>query len=167
MSDIDDDDYGYDGLDDGLDEDLDDDLDDGLDDDVDDGLGEGSEVGQDDETDDVLEVPGDTGLVDVKGDPVAEAELEAAEQAIPEGDQGIDDGLEVPAGNGEELEVPPEEDGGQDDLEESSTGPTYTGDFREGYEMSGRGTNEQGNHWDSRDYGPDAPNQNSYHYSNR
>ncbi|QRV98439.1 E4 ubiquitin-protein ligase UFD2 [Ceratobasidium sp. AG-Ba] len=35
-----------------------------------------------------------------------------------------------------------------------------------GYSYSGSGTNSQGNHYCSRDYGSSAPNQNSYHYSN-
>ncbi|KAJ5740888.1 hypothetical protein N7493_000760 [Penicillium malachiteum] len=29
------------------------------------------------------------------------------------------------------------------------------------------GTNRQANHYCARDYGPDVPNPNSYHYSNR
>ncbi|KAK4245900.1 hypothetical protein C7999DRAFT_15914 [Corynascus novoguineensis] len=36
-----------------------------------------------------------------------------------------------------------------------------------GYSYSGSGTNSQGNHWCSRDFGSAASNQNSYHYSNR
>jgi len=35
------------------------------------------------------------------------------------------------------------------------------------YEYTGSGTNSQGNQWDSRDYGPEAANDNSYHYSNQ
>ncbi|KAI0204855.1 hypothetical protein F4808DRAFT_474168 [Astrocystis sublimbata] len=35
------------------------------------------------------------------------------------------------------------------------------------FTYKGRGTNSQGNRWDSRDYGPEAPNQNPYHYSNK
>ncbi|KAG8724009.1 hypothetical protein FRC09_000817 [Ceratobasidium sp. 395] len=35
-----------------------------------------------------------------------------------------------------------------------------------GYTYTGSGTNSQGNHYCNRDYGPSAPNQNSYHYSN-
>ncbi|KAG8736893.1 hypothetical protein FRC12_017394 [Ceratobasidium sp. 428] len=35
-----------------------------------------------------------------------------------------------------------------------------------GYSYSGSGTNSQGSHYCSRDYGSSAPNQNSYHYSN-
>ncbi|KAG9097898.1 hypothetical protein FS749_005130 [Ceratobasidium sp. UAMH 11750] len=34
-----------------------------------------------------------------------------------------------------------------------------------GYSYTGGGTNSQGNHYCSRDYGSSAPNQNSYHYS--
>ncbi|KAI5853448.1 hypothetical protein BZA05DRAFT_444461 [Tricharina praecox] len=34
------------------------------------------------------------------------------------------------------------------------------------YQYSGSGTNSQGNHYCSRDYGSSAPNTNSYHYSN-
>jgi len=36
-----------------------------------------------------------------------------------------------------------------------------------GYSYNSSGTNSQGNHYCSRDYGSDAPNQNSYHYSNQ
>lgn len=36
-----------------------------------------------------------------------------------------------------------------------------------GYTYKGSGINSQGNSWDSRDYGSSAPNQNSYHYSNK
>ncbi|KAJ5937067.1 hypothetical protein N7466_003517 [Penicillium verhagenii] len=35
------------------------------------------------------------------------------------------------------------------------------------YYITESGTNSQGNHYSNRDYGPDAPNQNSYHYSNK
>lgn len=35
------------------------------------------------------------------------------------------------------------------------------------YTHTGSGTNSQGNHWCSRDYGSGASNQNSYHYSNQ
>ncbi|KPI34992.1 uncharacterized protein AB675_11900 [Cyphellophora attinorum] len=35
-----------------------------------------------------------------------------------------------------------------------------------GYHYTGSGTNSQGNHYCSRDYGSSASNQNSYHYSN-
>ncbi|CCO36496.1 hypothetical protein BN14_10632 [Rhizoctonia solani AG-1 IB] len=35
-----------------------------------------------------------------------------------------------------------------------------------GYSYNSHGTNSQGNHYCSRDYGSSAPNQNSYHYSN-
>ncbi|TDL28848.1 hypothetical protein BD410DRAFT_712098 [Rickenella mellea] len=35
-----------------------------------------------------------------------------------------------------------------------------------GYSYTGSGTNSQGNHYCSRDYGSSASNQNSYHYSN-
>ncbi|RPB19661.1 hypothetical protein L211DRAFT_842378 [Terfezia boudieri ATCC MYA-4762] len=35
------------------------------------------------------------------------------------------------------------------------------------YEYKSSGTNSQGNHYCSRDYGPSAPNPNSYHYSNK
>ncbi|KAK7461432.1 hypothetical protein VKT23_008610 [Stygiomarasmius scandens] len=34
------------------------------------------------------------------------------------------------------------------------------------YTYSGHGTNDQGNHYCSRDYGSGQPNSNSYHYSN-
>jgi len=34
------------------------------------------------------------------------------------------------------------------------------------YSTTSRGTNSQGNAYDSRDYGSGAANQNSYHYSN-
>ncbi|KAF3188619.1 hypothetical protein TWF788_000367 [Orbilia oligospora] len=34
------------------------------------------------------------------------------------------------------------------------------------YQHTGSGTNSQGNHWCSRDFGSGAPNSNSYHYSN-
>ncbi|KAJ5689843.1 hypothetical protein N7462_004235 [Penicillium macrosclerotiorum] len=34
------------------------------------------------------------------------------------------------------------------------------------YTYKSSGTNTSGNHYCSRNYGPDAPNQNSYHYSN-
>ncbi|KAJ1324592.1 hypothetical protein MN608_10660 [Microdochium nivale] len=43
--------------------------------------------------------------------------------------------------------------------------PNYGGS--RGFEYRGHGTNSQGNHYCSRDYGPNAPNQNPYHYSNR
>ncbi|CAE6417334.1 unnamed protein product [Rhizoctonia solani] len=33
-----------------------------------------------------------------------------------------------------------------------------------GYSYNSHGTNSQGNHYCSRDYGSSAPNQNSYHY---
>uniref|UniRef100_A0A0W0FN49 Uncharacterized protein n=1 Tax=Moniliophthora roreri TaxID=221103 RepID=A0A0W0FN49_MONRR len=36
-----------------------------------------------------------------------------------------------------------------------------------GYSYKGHGTNSQGNHYCSRDYGSSASNPNSYHYSNR
>ncbi|ESK86012.1 hypothetical protein Moror_9423 [Moniliophthora roreri MCA 2997] len=36
-----------------------------------------------------------------------------------------------------------------------------------GYSYNGSGTNDQGNHWCSRDYGSSASNSNSYHYSNQ
>ncbi|KAF9506492.1 hypothetical protein BS47DRAFT_1333802 [Hydnum rufescens UP504] len=35
------------------------------------------------------------------------------------------------------------------------------------YAVKGSGTNTQGNRYDARDYGSGAPNQNSYHYSNK
>ncbi|THW87197.1 hypothetical protein D6D15_06869 [Aureobasidium pullulans] len=35
------------------------------------------------------------------------------------------------------------------------------------YEVTSSGTNDQGNHYCSRDYGSGASNDNSYHYSNR
>ncbi|KAF8599920.1 hypothetical protein BDV93DRAFT_477053 [Ceratobasidium sp. AG-I] len=35
-----------------------------------------------------------------------------------------------------------------------------------GYSYTGHGTNSQGNHYCSRDYGSSASNSNSYHYSN-
>ncbi|KAJ5275446.1 hypothetical protein N7497_006057 [Penicillium chrysogenum] len=35
-----------------------------------------------------------------------------------------------------------------------------------GYTVKGSGTNSQGNHYCSRDYGSGASNSNSYHYSN-
>ncbi|KAJ5358361.1 uncharacterized protein N7496_010774 [Penicillium cataractarum] len=35
------------------------------------------------------------------------------------------------------------------------------------YTYKNSGTNSQGNHYCSRDYGSDAVNQNSYHYSNQ
>ncbi|KAL1991306.1 hypothetical protein VTN49DRAFT_5298 [Thermomyces lanuginosus] len=35
-----------------------------------------------------------------------------------------------------------------------------------GYTYKGSGTNSQGNHWCSRDYGSNVANTNSYHYSN-
>ncbi|TGZ79112.1 hypothetical protein EX30DRAFT_397274 [Ascodesmis nigricans] len=35
------------------------------------------------------------------------------------------------------------------------------------YTHTGSGTNSQGNHWCSRDYGTSASNLNSYHYSNK
>ncbi|KAI0389313.1 hypothetical protein F5Y17DRAFT_133630 [Xylariaceae sp. FL0594] len=35
------------------------------------------------------------------------------------------------------------------------------------YTYRGHGVNKQGNHYCSRNYGPDAPNQNPYHYSNK
>ncbi|KAF8341256.1 uncharacterized protein EI90DRAFT_2905668 [Cantharellus anzutake] len=35
------------------------------------------------------------------------------------------------------------------------------------YRHKSSGTNSDGNHYCSRDYGSDAPNQNSYHYSNK
>ncbi|TNY18631.1 hypothetical protein DMC30DRAFT_43411 [Rhodotorula diobovata] len=38
--------------------------------------------------------------------------------------------------------------------------------YSQSYSYSGSGTNSQGNHYCSRDYGSDAANQNSYHYSN-
>jgi hypothetical protein len=34
------------------------------------------------------------------------------------------------------------------------------------YQIESSGTNGEGDHYCSRDYGPDVPNQNSYHYSN-
>ncbi|KAI1736048.1 hypothetical protein F4680DRAFT_433228 [Xylaria scruposa] len=36
-----------------------------------------------------------------------------------------------------------------------------------GFTYKSHGINSQGNHYCARDYGPDAPNQNAYHYSNR
>ena len=141
MSDIDDDLYADDGVDDGLDDSLD----------------QETDYGQGDGVADVLEVPDGTGIVDVEGDPVTEVEVDATEQAIPETDEDSDDVVDVPV---EDLDS-------ESGTGKSSAGPTHTGDFREGYEVSGRGVNEQGNQWDSRDYGPEAPNQNPYHYSNR
>jgi hypothetical protein len=35
------------------------------------------------------------------------------------------------------------------------------------YEITSSGTNSEGNHYDSRDYGSGAANDNSYHYSNK
>ncbi|KIO21182.1 hypothetical protein M407DRAFT_245554 [Tulasnella calospora MUT 4182] len=35
-----------------------------------------------------------------------------------------------------------------------------------GYDVTSSGTNSQGNHYCSRDYGESASNSNSYHYSN-
>ncbi|POW09266.1 hypothetical protein PSHT_09213 [Puccinia striiformis] len=43
--------------------------------------------------------------------------------------------------------------------EASSTNP--------GWSTRSRGTNAQGNRWDSRDYGPNTSNPNPYHYSNK
>ncbi|KAJ3022704.1 hypothetical protein HKX48_005474 [Thoreauomyces humboldtii] len=34
------------------------------------------------------------------------------------------------------------------------------------YQTTSSGVNQEGNHYCSRDYGTEAPNQNSYHYSN-
>ncbi|RPB10674.1 hypothetical protein P167DRAFT_537398 [Morchella conica CCBAS932] len=39
--------------------------------------------------------------------------------------------------------------------------------FGKQYDVTSSGTNSQGNRYDSRDYGSSAPNQNSYHYSNK
>ncbi|PWN94720.1 hypothetical protein FA09DRAFT_302646 [Tilletiopsis washingtonensis] len=36
-----------------------------------------------------------------------------------------------------------------------------------GYTIKSTGTNSQGNHWCSREFGPSAPSQNNYHYSNK
>ncbi|ELR14074.1 uncharacterized protein ACA1_366970 [Acanthamoeba castellanii str. Neff] len=38
--------------------------------------------------------------------------------------------------------------------------------YRKGYSCTGSGTNSQGNHYCTRDYGSSAANSNSYHYSN-
>ncbi|PWY85067.1 hypothetical protein BO70DRAFT_361429 [Aspergillus heteromorphus CBS 117.55] len=40
-------------------------------------------------------------------------------------------------------------------------------DSGKGYSYTSSGTNSQGNHYCSRDYGSGASNSNSYHYSNR
>ncbi|KAK6834172.1 hypothetical protein PG987_008866 [Apiospora arundinis] len=37
----------------------------------------------------------------------------------------------------------------------------------QGYQTTSSGTNSQGNHYCSRDYGSSVSNQNSYHYSNQ
>ena len=72
--------------------------------------------------------------------------------------------VEVPE---EELDTPTQDERIETSVEGSSQGPAWTGNFREGYEVIGPGVNEQGNCWTTRVYGPDAPNQNPYHYSNR
>ncbi|RDI87305.1 hypothetical protein Vi05172_g2873 [Venturia inaequalis] len=53
----------------------------------------------------------------------------------------------------------------------SSSGSTSSssgssGSSGAGYTITGSGTNSQGNHYCSRDYGSSASNGNSYHYSN-
>ncbi|EFJ22193.1 hypothetical protein SELMODRAFT_443235, partial [Selaginella moellendorffii] len=42
-----------------------------------------------------------------------------------------------------------------------------SGSGEKGYSYKGSGTNSQGNHYCSRDYGASAPNPNAYHYSNQ
>ncbi|KAH7005658.1 hypothetical protein EDB82DRAFT_552200 [Fusarium venenatum] len=42
----------------------------------------------------------------------------------------------------------------------------YTANVPENYDIKSSGTNSQGNHYRSRDYGSSVSNSNSYHYSN-
>ncbi|KAL1588294.1 hypothetical protein WHR41_02860 [Cladosporium halotolerans] len=48
----------------------------------------------------------------------------------------------------------------------SKNSSTPSGSSSKGYSTTSSGTNSQGNHYCSRDYGASASNQNSYHYSN-
>ncbi|KAK3077932.1 hypothetical protein LTS18_008878 [Coniosporium uncinatum] len=48
----------------------------------------------------------------------------------------------------------------------SSTSGTSNGGGSQGCTIICSGTNSQGNHWRSRDYGPSASNKSAYHYSN-
>jgi hypothetical protein len=52
-------------------------------------------------------------------------------------------------------------------MSSNNSSTSTSNDSGSSYEITSSGTNSEGNHYDSRDYGSGAANDNSYHYSNK